>query len=292
MKKIIFIICLFAGGLFASCQMEDDLNPNSIFDTTPPLRNEFDNWLIENFLNPYNVDFKYRMEDFESSLSHTLAPADYHKSIVMAKLVKHLWFEAYDEALNIAFTRKYSPRVIHLIGSPAYNSDGTITLGEAEGGLKVTLFMVNYIEPENLDIEILNEYYFNTIHHEFGHILHQTVNYDPNFKLISQADYISSNWYQQSLRAALLKGFVSPYAMSKPDDDFVETYSRYLTYSPEIWEYLLTLAGETGRPVIEKKFEIVKRYMQQVWGIDIENLKNIIQRRYREIDVLDYQNLN
>ncbi|MDR2564303.1 MAG: putative zinc-binding metallopeptidase [Prevotellaceae bacterium] len=291
MKKIIIALCLL-GGLFAACQKEDELNPNSIFDTTPPLRNELDVWLIDNYLNPYNVEFKYRMEDFESSLSHTLAPADYHKAIVMAKLVKHLWFEAYDEARDIAFTRKYSPRIIHLIGSRAYNPEGTYLLGQAEGGLKVTLFMINEIDVNNLDIERLNEDYFNTIHHEFGHILHQTVNYDPNFKLISEADYVSSNWYLQSELTAFTKGFVSPYAMNIPDDDFVETFSRYLTYPPEIWEYLLTLAGSTGRPIIEQKFNIVKDYMKKVWNIDIEHLKSIIQRRSREINALDYQNLN
>jgi substrate import-associated zinc metallohydrolase lipoprotein len=292
MKKIIFALCILAGGLLASCQKEDELNPNSIFDTTPPLRNEFDNWLIDNYLNPYNVEFKYRMEDLESSLSHTLAPADYHKSIVMAKLVKHLWFEAYDEARNMAFTRKYSPRIIHLIGSPAYEPNGTIILGQAEGGLKATLYMVNEINVANLNIGMLNEYYFHTMHHEFGHILHQTVNYDPNFKLISQSDYVSGNWYLQSDLTAYTKGFVSPYAMNQPDEDFVETYSIYLTYPPNVWEALLTAAGNTGRPIIQKKFNIVKEYMKKVWDIDIDVLRNIIRRRSGEINALDYQNLN
>jgi substrate import-associated zinc metallohydrolase lipoprotein len=290
MKKRIFILCAVAG-LFVSCK-NDDLNPDSIYDTTPPIRNEFDQWLIDNYVNTYNVDFKYRLEDIESSQTHTLAPADYDKSIAMAKLVKYLWFEAYDEARGIVFTRKYAPRMIHLVGSGAYNSEGTMILGTAEGGLKVTLYLVNWLDPEDLDIGFLNYYYFKTMHHEFGHILHQTINYDPNFKLISEADYVSGNWYQQSNATAYSKGFVTPYAMNQPDEDFVETYAVFLTSTPAAWNALLTSAGASGRPVIEKKFDIVKNYLSKSWNIDIEKLRDVIQRRSGEIGMLDLQHLN
>lgn len=45
--------------------------------------------------------------------------------------------------------------MIHLVGSPAYD-EGQITLGTAEGGLKVTLYNVNTLDPHNPDIEVLN----------------------------------------------------------------------------------------------------------------------------------------
>ena len=51
-------------------------------------------------------------------------------------------------------------------------------LGTAEGGKKITLYEVNSLDFENVDIEVLNEYYFKTMHHEFAHILHQKRNYD------------------------------------------------------------------------------------------------------------------
>ncbi|MDR1881951.1 MAG: putative zinc-binding metallopeptidase [Prevotella sp.] len=292
MKKIIFIFCIAAAGFLVSCEKDAGLNPNSIFDTDPPARNAFDNWLIANYVNPYNVEFKYRLEDIESSLSHTLAPADYDKSIAMAKLIKYLWFEAYDEARGIFFTRQYAPRMLHLVGSGAYNSEGTMILGTAEGGLKVTLYLVNELDPEDPNIDFLNYYYFKTMHHEFGHILHQTIHYDPNFKLISEADYVSGDWYQQSESTAYSKGFVSPYAMSQPDEDFVETYAVYLTSTPAAWNSILAAAGGTGRSVIEKKFEILKDYLSKAWNIDIEDLRDVIQRRSQEIFLLDLQNLN
>ena len=141
MKKNILLLLAFlcCGVAFSSCG-EDELNSNSIFDdevTTE--RTELDYWLDENYLYPYNVDFKYRMEDIESSLSDNLVPIRYDMAVQMARLVKYLWFEAYDEAGGVQFTRQYAPKVIHLVGSWQWNPNGTITLGYAEGGLKVTL---------------------------------------------------------------------------------------------------------------------------------------------------------
>lgn len=49
-----------------------------------------------------------------------------------------------------------------------------MVLGTAEGGMKITLYNVNDINPDQIDINLLNDYYFQTMHHEFAHILHQT----------------------------------------------------------------------------------------------------------------------
>lgn len=86
-----------------------------------------------------------------------------------------MWLEAYDEATgNPNFLRQYIPKTIHFIGSPAYEDNGTMVLGTAEGGMKITLYNVNDINPDQIDINLLNDYYFQTMHHEFAHILHQT----------------------------------------------------------------------------------------------------------------------
>ena len=61
-----------------------------------------------------------------------------------------------------------------------------MVLGTAEGGMKITLYNVNDINPDKIDINLLNEYYFQTMHHEFAHILHQTKNYDPAFDRITE----------------------------------------------------------------------------------------------------------
>lgn len=157
--------------------------------------NGFDEWLLANYTYPYNVDFKYRMQDIESDHKYNLVPADYDKSVALAKIIKHVWMEAYTELAGPAFLRSYVPKTFHLIGSPAYDSSGTKVLGTAEGGKKITLYEVNSLDFENVDIEVLNEYYFKTMHHEFAHILHQKRNYDPSFDRITEGKYVGSDWY-------------------------------------------------------------------------------------------------
>ena len=47
--------------------------------------------------------------------------------------------EAYDEIWGIDMTRTYVPKLLQFIGNVAYTESGMI-LGQAEGGMKVTLF--------------------------------------------------------------------------------------------------------------------------------------------------------
>lgn len=289
MKKIfLYLATLFLLISGYSCS-DDDVSGKSIFVTDPPVRNEFDKWLITNFINTYNVDIKYKMEDIESSMGHELVPAELSRSIRLAKLVKFLWFEAYDEISGPHFTRAYAPKVMHFIGSPAYNNNNTMVLGTAEGGMKVTLYNVNHLV---INAQMLNDSYFHTMHHEFAHILHQTKSYDTNYQRITEGDYIGGNWYQHNNDAAYKRGFVSAYSRDSPDEDFVEMYSRFLTRSPQAWDNMLVSAGADGKAIIEKKFNIMQNYFKVEWGIDVYELRSIIQRRTDEIQFLDLDTLD
>ena len=74
--------------------------------------------------------------------------------------------DAYVELAGIDFLRVYVPKTFHLIGSPAYESSGNMVLGTAEGGKKITLYNVNDLNVKKINIEKLNNYYFETMHHE------------------------------------------------------------------------------------------------------------------------------
>ena len=54
MKKYIGYLLLAGLTLTTVSCNDDDLDSNSIFNTTPPARNEFDNWLLTNYVAPYN----------------------------------------------------------------------------------------------------------------------------------------------------------------------------------------------------------------------------------------------
>jgi substrate import-associated zinc metallohydrolase lipoprotein len=210
------------------------------------------------------------------------------KSIKLAKLVKHLWLEAYDEVAGVHFTRAYVPKIIHLIGSPAYENNGSMLLGTAEGGMKVTLYMVNSLQME---ADFLNYFYFKTMHHEFTHILNQQKNYDIDFEKISEENYVQGNWSQISDEYAASAGFVSPYACSEPREDFAEVLSTYVTNTQKDWDALLEYAGTNGAAIINQKFEMVKNYMKNSWEIDLTELRDVVQRRSGEIELLDLDNL-
>ena len=181
----IYLLCILVSSNFFACQ-DDDLEDQSIFDASEKEKSEFDRWLLENYVNPYNIDFKYRMEHIESDYTHNLVPTDFWLSVKLAKIVKHCWLEAYDEVGGLDFTRACAPKVIHLIGSASWDK-GTYTLGTAEGGLKVTLYMGNWLDLTNVDR--MNEYYFKVMHHEFAHILHQKKNYPVDYDKISAGNY-------------------------------------------------------------------------------------------------------
>lgn len=281
MKKYIFMfaLSLVALGGLSSCS-EDDLDKESIFQDSKVKENDFDKWIYKNYTLPYNIKLMYRMQDIESNHKYSLAPAEYDKSVELAHIVKYAWLEAYDEVAGVDFTRRFVPKMLHFIGSAAYESNGTMILGTAEGGLKVTLYLVNNLQ---INRDFLNEYYFKTMHHEFAHILHQTKNYPTEYDLISEANYVSGDWYLVDDSEAHQLGFVSPYAMSEPREDIAEVTSVYITKTPEEWAAILDDAGEDGAAIINQKLEIVKKYMLSSWNIDMDELRDCVQRRINDV---------
>jgi substrate import-associated zinc metallohydrolase lipoprotein len=303
MKKILsYLIGIALSIAIISCS-EDKLDENSVIKEPSSTKNAFDQWLYNNYLVPYNIEFRYKMEDIETSPNRVLVPAEYTKAVAMAKLVKHLCTDAYSEIAGEAFVRTYFPKVFHLIGSAGWLSNGTRVLGEAEGGRKITLFEINEIDLE--DIEILNENYFKTIHHEFAHILHQTKDYSPDYKNITGTDYLTDAWDDPTATPKiewLRRGFISAYARKEPNEDFVEMIANYLVYDDEWWIDMLAEADyedeedyseereKTGKDILEEKLAIVKDYMLGTWNIDLDELRSAIQRRQKEINKLDLLN--
>lgn len=285
-KYIKYLSAILAIVLLSSC-VKDELNPNSQVIDSSVKQNEFDAWLSENYVLPYNIEFIYRMEYIESDMNYYLVPAEYDKSVQIAKLMIHLCLEAYDEVTGSKeFIKTYFPKMIHLIGSAAYRNNGTMVLGTAEGGLKITLYMINSLK---LEADYLNEYYFHTMHHEFAHILHQTKPYSSDFEMISGSNYVKDTWNDvyKSDEEAWQAGFITPYGSSEANEDFVELLSTYITSTPKFWSDMLKAAGETGSAIISQKFDIVYNYMKNTWKIDLDDLRDSILRRQGEIDQLN-----
>ncbi|MBQ0103096.1 MAG: hypothetical protein KBS99_02845 [Prevotellaceae bacterium] len=243
-----FLAVALAGVVATSCS-NDDMGP-SIFDTTEyPLDRTkqtfpLDTFCKVNFLEPYNLKYMYLMEDKGSNMDYNLIPCSYDQSITLAVLCKYLWYDVYKDSVDngLIFLKKYSPRIIHVIGSPAYNPvQGTMELGTAEGGLKITLYNANSMSPN--DISYMNEYFFKTMHHEFSHILHQNINYPTDFNLISRGRYEIQTWNDTPDSVCLGRGFVSPYASSQPREDWVEIIANYIVKDTITWNHMLNTAS-------------------------------------------------
>jgi len=326
MKALKYLLLCFTIGL-CSCS-EEALNPVSIFQDSTQKMNDFDTWLYNNYTQPYNIKFNYKYVDIETDQTYNLVPAEQSKALALAKLVKYLWIDSYVEinkTVDPSFLQTYCPKVIQLIGSAAWNKDNSRILGQAEGGLKITLYEVNAIDLNNINVATMNDLWFHTMHHEFCHILNQQKEYSTDFKLITNADYNSSGWTNLSDLEALHLGFISAYASSEPDEDFVETASLYITHDQTWWDGKMALAKETevsksdfdkyvdtkgtktirtttaadgtityhyiivynGDQKLKQKLSLVSDYFATKWNFSLEDLRTIVQRRSASIGTLD-----
>ncbi len=276
-----------------SCSKDDDINKNEtvINLDAETVQNDFDKYLYETFVKPYNIEVKYKWDYKESNMGYALLPANYKNSIRMANLIKYLCLDAYEAVAPKGFLKKYFPKMFMFVGSPAFNSNYTMMLGTAEGGLKITLYNLNSLNTNN--IYDLNRYYFRTIYHEFSHILHQTTDYSIDFDKISAKDYKSDSWNEAWgwWKNALKAGFISEYASKNPDEDFVELIAHYVTHTEETWGYQMGYAGEEGSKIIERKISIIKKYLKNIWQIDLDALRKEIQDRAAKLNEQDFDNI-
>lgn len=281
-KHLYFLVSLAAVlTLLSSCRKEV-LSPESIITVDAMELNDFDKWLEANFVNPYNIEFKYRYENNETDLNYYSVPADYDNSVIMAHLVKYLCIDSYDEVAGSLFTRKYFPKEFFLMGEWEYKNNGTMILGTAESGRKIKLAGINYLPGYARDPGQLNHYYLKTIHHEFTHILNQTKDFPVKFSQITPESYVTDSWNDTD-SDYLRRGFISKYSQHSDREDFAEMMSMYITNSPERWESWLNTAGDSGRSFLESKLDIVRDYMDNSFGIDLDELRSVILRREEEL---------
>ena len=265
MKRLAYILTamLAAFPFLVSCQQDNPDREHSIIVVNKKDRTPFDDWLDTYFVHPYNIQFKYRYQMDESTLSYTSIPADYHAAIMMAHIVKFMCIDTYDELAGIDFTRRYFPKMFFLMGEWEYKNNGTMILGTAESGRKIKLAGINYLPGYSRDPDQLNHYYLKTIHHEFTHILNQTKDFPVKFSQITPESYVTDSWNDTD-SDYLRRGFISKYSQHSDREDFAEMMSMYITNSPERWEG-------------------VRDYMENSFGIDLDQLRSVILRREGEL---------
>ena len=293
-----FIVAIAVMSL-VSCTADDPDEGKSVIVTPNEEQTEFDKWLEANFAVPYNIDFKYRYKETESDYDYYTVPAKYEDAIKMAHLVKYLCVESYDEVAGTDFTRRYFPKMFFLIGEWEYRNNGTYILGTAEGGRKILLAGLNYLS-DNIakGPEYMNYFYFKTIHHEFTHIMNQTKEIPADFQLVTGDKYVGDMWSEEPYdKEYLANGFITAYSQNSYQEDFAEMLSTYITNDASQWEEWLEEADKaaaekakkTGEEktapseLISSKLDIVRRYMKESFNIDIDVLRETVQRRQADV---------
>lgn len=273
MKRQYILILLFFVASFLGCKKNENLDRDIVGlggDTWE--QTALDEWLYNNFTKPYNISVKYRWDGTEYDNSKTLTPPKFEKVQPLMEVVKSCWIDAYTAETGQDFIKRFAPKQYVLVGSLQYNSGGTVTLGEAEGGVKVTLFNVNNFDKTDRSVA---KRVLKTIHHEFTHILNQTVTYQKEFPMVTPAGY-TADWNNSSAYAA--NGFISQYAQAAPGEDYAEMVSIMLTEGKQGYEAILKAnTSATAVAAIRTKEQLVVSYFKQTWGIDIYALQSRVQ---------------
>lgn len=302
MKTIRTLLFCLSLAVLASCSKEDDLGnvediPGLGGDTWAP--GPLDKWLYDTLTVPFNIAVKYKWDQFEFELNKVLVPPKEEKVIPVMSAIRKVWINNYVEEAGLIFFKKYCPKFFILSGSASWNENGTITLGTAEGGRKVVLYLLNdfrtkdmpgYVPSDSSNVKQM----FHVIEHEFGHILHQTIMYPQEFKQISTG-YYTGNWNNISDAAARQDGFVTAYAMSAYDEDFVEMISMMLVEGKAGFEKIVNsippgtsingMSQADAKARLRKKETMVVDYFKTVWKIDFYSLQT---KTRKTIDQLLY----
>lgn len=289
MKIVKPLVVVLIAVLFASCKKEEPLgNVDNISGLGGDTWTEgpIDKWIYSNLTVPYNIAVKYKWDQSEIELNKTVVPVKEEQVIPVLSAIKKAWIDTYEAEAGSLFVKRYTPKFFVLEGSGSYNPDGTATLGTAEGGRKVVLYQLNYFRTKDMpgfkpsDSLVIKEV-LHTIHHEFGHILHQNVMYPLEYKRITTGLY-TANWNNVSDAVARRDGFISAYAMSKPDEDFVEMIAFMLNEGKAGFDQMVNSISGTSpngttaaeaKSRLRQKEDLVVDYFNKVWKVNFYSLQ-------------------
>jgi len=264
----------------ASCKKEEQLNANlDVIDKNIITKTSVDNWLDENFLNPYNIETKFRFDRYELDLGKNITPPIEDQVIPAMEMVRDVWIRPFEAVGGSTFIKRISPKQFILAGSAEFNVDGTITLGTAEGGRKIVLYVINDFDKTNLASV---KQMIQVIQHEYTHILNQTVDYQTDYQTISRGGY-AANWTQETLASGRALGFITQYARSAPGEDFAEMSSNMLMLGRVVSNSIINNAPGEGSVRLKKKEQMVVDYFKSAFNIDFYALQTEVQNALNKI---------
>lgn len=269
----------------SSCRKSDTLDVDmSRYDLTVKEKTELDDWVTANLTDPYNIELVYRFDRNLTDVAKDISPIKMEKVKPTAEAIINIFLKTYEKVGGSDFIRKYTPKQFVLYGSPAYNSNGSITLGTADGGRRVVLYELNDLDFTN-PTQVSRK--MRTIHHEFTHILNQMIAIPPEFKIVTNSDY-NEDWTNSANTAELAQslGFISRYARSQYTEDFAEVVAHLLIEGQMWYDTYAKAAGAAAQAKLKKKEAIVVDYFKQYFNIDFRVLQyevaKVLKEKYNE----------
>jgi len=269
------VIALATPFLLLNCHRGDDgASPGSYLSAAPPARNPLDNWILENYVKPYNIDVVYKWAESLSDQSRFLYPPILDSVQPALNVVTKLWIEPYS-SMDPYLVKRVAPRQLVLVGGRNVNPSGTVTLGLAEGGKRISLFEIDLLAKNNRGNIIR---FIHTIQHEYVHILNQTKPFDEkNYSQITPSGY-TGQWYNEGDAGSRKEGFITAYARSNEREDFAEMASTMLDMSRNEWNKLLNDLGDPGAALIKRKEQLVVDYYKSQYNLDFYKLQEQVNQ--------------
>ncbi len=284
MKSIKILFPFFVTGLMilSGCYPSEKLDVAKTSDQE--LLTELDIYIDKNFTQKYGMAIRYKYVDSFLSPGQRTTPPKLENVKPMLDFLEVYWIQPFLQVENgEEFFSTHVPAETVLFGGLIYQGN-TVLLGVAEAGARISLLDVNSVDPENQDWILFQ---LGTIYHEFAHVVHQRYKLPTAFETITSTGYTSAgSWYTLTDNDALVRGFVSPYATSSPNEDFAETIAFYL-FDPEFAENYTTDEADCttpecenrniGRAFIRQKIASIADHYEKVTGINLEALRAATQ---------------
>lgn len=289
LKSLGALLLVFAA---TACE-NDELSSQSIFDDNEQEeKSAFDLWLERHYVEPYNVNFEYRMPDRETHFNYWVAPPPLDKSIEIAKLIKFVLLDGMAELMQeqkdpLLLARTYFPRLLFLVGSYEIDGSGKVVLASAENGIQINLLGVKFFDRTK-DCEQIT----GTMIHEFAHILDGNRAVPIEYDLITKEGYIGDQ-YTNAPNDYLENGFLSNYARSTPAEDIAVMVAALVGNDAQWWEETLnSIQSAEARAKIEKKRDILIAWLDDEFDIDVYRWHDIYMDRLSRVGEIDWENLD
>ena len=267
-KKLILLSTVV---LLGACSGDEPLKESQLDLSTPP-KTELDTWIDTNYLNPYNINVQYKWNQNAVDNNRFLFPPIQSKVQPVLEIVQKIWLDSYKNVAGPNFVKNIAPREFVLVGGVNLNTTGTITLGLAEGGKRITFFETDNVDKKN---RANIKRFLRTIQHEYIHILNQTKPFDEKSMATITPTGYSSAWYNTTDAVALEEGFLTAYAKSNINEDFAETAATILVSSKaEYAAILAAIVSPVARASIKSKEAIVVKYYKDAFNIDLYKLRD------------------